>query len=64
MARNIKFWLEWEDHLNEVLRIKPAEVVEEACQVMDKHGCRVDKDLKSELYYVMCHKKNVMITKN
>ena len=40
----------WEDHLNQVLSIKPAEVVQEACQVLEKHGCPV-KDLKSELYY-------------
>ena len=43
--------LEWEDHLNQVLSTKPAEVVLEACQVLEKHGCRVKKKLKSELYY-------------
>ena len=42
---------EWEDHLNQVLSIKPAEVVQEACQVLEKHGCPVKKKLKSELYY-------------
>ena len=41
----------WEDHLNEVLLTKPAEVVQEACHVMEKHGCSVKKELKSELYY-------------
>ena len=41
----------WEDHLNQVLSIKPAEVVQEACQVLEKHGCSVKKELKSELYY-------------
>ena len=41
---------EWEDHFALVLSIKPAEVVQEACQVLEKHGCHV-KTLKSELYY-------------
>ena len=40
----------WEDHLNQVLLTKPSEVVQEACQVLTKHGCSV-KELKSELYY-------------
>ena len=40
----------WEDHLAQVLSTKPAEVVQEACQVLEKHGCSV-KELKSELYY-------------
>ena len=48
MAR--KEWSEWEDHLNPVLSTKPAEVVQEACQVMKKYGWPV-KELKSELYY-------------
>ena len=48
MARN---WWRWKDHLNQVLSIKPAEVVQEACQVLEKHGCPVRKELKSELYY-------------
>ena len=43
--------LEWEDHLNQILLTKPAEVVQEACQVMEKHGCDVEEKLKSELYY-------------
>ena len=41
---------EWEDHLCQILLIKPAEVVQEAIQVLEKHGCDV-KELKSELYY-------------
>ena len=45
-----KEWWEWVDHLNQVLLTKPAEVVQEACQVLEKHGCSVKK-LKSELYY-------------
>ena len=42
----------WEDRLDQVLSAKPAEVVQEACQVLEKHGCSVKK-LKSEfeLYY-------------
>ena len=42
---------EWEDHHHQVLLIKPAEVVQEACQVLEKHGWPVKKELKSELYY-------------
>ena len=45
-----KEWLEWGDHLNQVLLTKPAEVVPEACQVLEKYGCSVKK-LKSEFYY-------------
>ena len=41
----------WEDHLNHVLLAKPAEVVEEACKVLEKHGSSAKKELKSELYY-------------
>ena len=48
MAR--KCW-EWEDHLALVLSTKPAEVVQEACQVLEKHGCPVKAELKSGLYY-------------
>ena len=48
MAR--KEW-EWEDHLNQVLLAKAAEVMQEACQVLEKHDCSVQKKLKSELYY-------------
>ena len=43
--------LKWEDHLNQVLLTKPSEVVQEACQVLKKHGCSVKKELKSELDY-------------
>ena len=43
--------LTWEDHLIPVLLTKPVEVVQEACQVLEKHGCRVEEKLKSELYY-------------
>ena len=46
MARKGK----WEDYLPKVLLTKPAEVVQEACQVLEKHGCSVKK-LESELYY-------------
>ena len=42
-------WLE--NHLTHVLSTKPAEVVQEACQVLEKHGCPVMKKLKSELSY-------------
>ena len=38
------------EHLNQVLSTKPAEEVQEACQVLEKHGFPV-KHLKSELYY-------------
>ena len=41
----------WEDHLAQVLLTKPAEVMQEACQVLEKHGCRVKEELKGELYY-------------
>ena len=40
----------WEDYLPKVLSTKPAEVVQEACQVLEKHGYPVKK-LKSELCY-------------
>ena len=40
----------WEDYLVPVLSTKPAEVVQEACQVLEKHGFPVQK-LESELYY-------------
>ena len=43
--------MHWEDYLPKVLLTKPAEVVQEACQVLEKHGCSVKKELKSELYY-------------
>ena len=41
----------WEDHLPQVLLTKPAEIVQEACQVLEKHDYPVKKMLKSELYY-------------
>ena len=44
-------WLEWKDYLNHILLTKPAEVMQEACQVLEKHGCPVNNKLKSELYY-------------
>ena len=37
-------------HLDHVLSTKPAEMVQEACQVLEKHGWHVKK-LRSELYY-------------
>ena len=40
----------WEDYLDDALLTKPAEVAQEACQVLEKHDCPVKK-LKSELYY-------------
>ena len=43
--------MQWEDYLPKVLLTKPAEVVQETCQVLEKHGCSVKKELKSELYY-------------
>ena len=49
MTRKREF--EWDDHLAQVLLTKPAEVVQEACQVLEKHGCSMKKELKSELYY-------------
>ena len=49
MARK-ESW-KWDDHLNQVLLTKPAEVVQEACDVLQKHGWPVKKELKSELYY-------------
>ena len=42
--------MQWEDYLPKVLSTKPAEVVQEACEVLEKHGYPVKK-LKSELYY-------------
>ena len=65
-----KRW-KWEDHLCEVLLTKPAEVVQEATQVLEEHECRVKGKLKSELYYgsTLCqvvfqvlHYDNLMVT--
>ena len=39
----------WESHLIQVLSTKLAEVVQEACRVLEKHGCPV-KELKSKLF--------------
>ena len=44
-------WQEWEVHLTQVLLTKPAEVMQKACPVLEKHGCPVKEELKSELYY-------------
>ena len=41
---------EWEDHLCQVLSTKPAEVVQEAIQMLEEHGCDVE-ELKSALCY-------------
>ena len=41
----------WENHLAQVLLTKPAEEVQEACQVLEKHGYPVKEEVKSELYY-------------
>ena len=38
----------WVDYLAEVLSTKPAEIVQEAVEVLEKHGCHVKK-LKSGL---------------
>ena len=43
-------WWKWEEHLNQALLTKPAEVVQEACQVLETHGYMAVKKL-SELYY-------------
>ena len=41
----------WENYLNHVLLKKPTEVVQEACQVLEKHDWGLQEELKSELYY-------------
>ena len=41
---------EWKGHLCQVLLSKPAEVVQEAVQMLWEHDCSVG-ELKSELYY-------------
>ena len=49
MARKESWNLE--GHLAKVLLTKPVEVVQEACQMLEKHGFRVNKELlKSKLY--------------
>ena len=40
---------EWEEHLVLVLSTKPAEVVQEACQVLDEHDYDLEDKLKSGL---------------
>ena len=42
---------EWEVHLTHVLSVKPAEEVQIACLVLEKHGYPLEEELKSELYY-------------
>ena len=42
----------WEDHLYKVVLFKPAEVVQETNQVLEKHGCHVE-ELKSEFCYIV-----------
>ena len=39
-----------EDYLAQVLLNKPAEVVKKAIPVLEKHGCHIMEELKSELY--------------
>ena len=43
--------VQWERYLDLVLSSKPAEVVQEACHVLEKHGCDMEEKLKSELYH-------------
>ena len=43
------FW--WQDHLALVLSTKPAGVIQEVIQVLEKHGRPVKEELKSESYY-------------
>ena len=50
MVATKKRW-DWEGHLTQILSIKPAEVVQEACQVLEEHGFPVKVELKSEFYY-------------
>ena len=42
---------EWQDYLAQILLTKPAQVVQEALQVLEEHGCPVKKELKSGSYY-------------
>ena len=51
MAREER--LEWESQLAQILVTKPAEVVQEACQVLGKHDYPENKELKSELYLLV-----------
>ena len=43
-------WQKWEEQLGVVLSTKPAEAMQEAVQVLEKHGCSVER-LKGGLYY-------------
>ena len=51
MARKGRWQWEWEDCLVQVLLTKPAEVMQEFCQVLEKHDYYVKMELKSELFY-------------
>ena len=42
---------EWKSHLVEILLTRPAEIVQKTSEVLEEHGCHVDK-LKSGLYIV------------
>ena len=51
----------WEYHLAEVLSTKSAEVVQEAFQVLEEHGCPVKTELKSGFYFdKFCSKYCIM----
>ena len=53
-----------------VLCTKPAEVVQEAVQVLEEHGCHVNQELKSEYYsstlcqvvFQVLHYDNLIVT--
>ena len=47
-------WQKWEKQLGLVLSTKSAEAVQEAVQVLEKHGCYVEW-LNSGLYYSSTH---------
>ena len=40
-----------EGYVAVVLSTKPADVLQEACQVLEKHGSHVKMEAKSEIYY-------------
>ena len=40
----------WKDHLAIVISIKSAEVMQKSSLVLEKHGCKVEEQLKSKLY--------------
>ena len=69
--RLLSEWLDREDHLCQVLLTRPAEVVQEAAQVLQNCGCHIMEELKSELYYssTLCqvvfqvlHYNNLIVT--